>query len=333
MTPEGARPAGPEPTPARASTKRLKRYEVHLLAAYLVCAVAALIFLRASVDELDFLGVGWIVVLATLPLLPWLIPRLAQFVKTVSPYVQTLKVGAVQVDLRTAQRTPISIATAGMQPGLPNDVSALSAGTGISSLMNALRELERQGGSPVGVIDLQDGHKWRLPNVFFLARLLELEPVVRQLVFTEMKGGIDGYLVGSASPEDVRRRIEQAVPQYATAAAMLPRRDVPTLADPTMAQPVGSDFLAFRGFLGPDSGRDDDPVFGYLSSVRLATLAGPLGDAAVEGLGTVLTEEQLRTVVQSPFQFVPATTGGRVTGIVDRDAVALAAARSAVAAS
>jgi hypothetical protein len=100
-----------------------------------------------------------------------------------------------------------------------------------------------------------------------------------------------------------------------------------------MAQPVGSDFLAFRGFLGPDSGRDDDPVFGYLSSVRLATLAGPLGDAAVEGLGTVLTEEQLRTVVQSPFQFVPATTGGRVTGIVDRDAVALAAARSAVAAS
>jgi hypothetical protein len=201
MTPEGARPAGPEPTPARASTKRLKRYEVHLLAAYLVCAVAALIFLRASVDELDFLGVGWIVVLATLPLLPWLIPRLAQFVKTVSPYVQTLKVGAVQVDLRTAQRTPISIATAGMQPGLPNDVSALSAGTGISSLMNALRELERQGGSPVGVIDLQDGHKWRLPNVFFLARLLELEPVVRQLVFTEMKGGIDGYLVGSASPQ------------------------------------------------------------------------------------------------------------------------------------
>lgn len=310
-----------------------KKNEVYLLAAYLVCVVAALIVLRAMVDDLDFLGVGWIVVLAALPLLPWLVPRFVELVKDVSPYVQSFKVGAVQFDLRLAQRTPPNIAAAGMQPALPNDVAALSSGTSISTLVNALRDLDRQGGSPIGVIDLQDGRKWRLPNLYFLARLLELEPVVRQLVFTEMKGGVDGYLVGSAAPEDVRRRIEQAVPQYASAAAMLPRRDVPTLADPSLAQAVGSDFPVLLSLLGPNSGREDDPVFGYADTVRVQQVAGPVSGAAVEGLGTTLTEEQLRAVVQSPVPFVPVTTGGRVTGVMDRDAVALAAARTAVATS
>jgi hypothetical protein len=297
-----------EPTVSRKSMcrewmSRLSPYQLHLLAAYLVCAVTALIILRARVDEVDFLGAGWILVLAALPLLPWLLPRFLEFVKTVSPYVQSFKIGAIQLDLRSAQRIPISIATAGMQPSLPNDASALSNGTSISSLVKTLRDLDRFGGSPIGIIDLQGGHKWRLPNVYFLARLLEVEPVVRELVITEMRGGIDGYLVGSASPGDVRQRIEQAVPRYANAAAMLPPRDVPTLADATLAQPLGNDFQAFLGFLGTNSGLDDDPVFGYVTSTRLATVAGPLSEAAVEGLGTSLSEEQLRTAVQSAYKW------------------------------
>jgi hypothetical protein len=324
--------ADPEPTETPKSRwrdwrSRLSRYQLHLLAAYLVCAVTALIILRAQVDEVDFLGVGWIVTLAALPLLPWLFPRFVEFVKIVLPYVQSFKVGAIQLDLRSAQRIPMSIATAGMQPSLPNDASALSSGTSISSLVKTLRDLDRLGGSPIGIIDLQDGHKWRLPNVYFLARLLELEPVVRELVFTEMRAGMDGYLVGSAAPGDVRQRIEQAVPMYASAAAMLPPRDVPTLADANLAQPVGEDFQKFLGFLGPNPG---DEVFGYVTSRRLAEVAGPLSDAAVEGLSTSLSEEQLRTAVQSLHRFVPVTTAGRVTGIIDRDAVALAVARSAL---
>jgi hypothetical protein len=310
-----------------------KEHEYYLVAAYLVAVVTALIVLRATVEELDFLGVGWIVVLAALPLLPWLIPRFVQLVKDLSPFVETFKVGAVQFDLRAAQRTPLSIATVGMQPALPNDVAALSNGTSISTLVTAIRDLDRQGGSPIGIIDLQDGHKWRLPNLYFLARLLELEPVVRQFVFTEMTGGVDGFLVGSAAPEDVRRRIEQAVPPYADAAALLPKRDVTTLADPNLAQPVAADFPTFLGHLGPNTGRDDDPLHGYVSSSRIANVAGPLSDVRVEGLGSMLTEEQLRGAVTSPVQFVPVTTGGRVTGILDRDAVALAAARVTIASS
>jgi hypothetical protein len=134
-------------------------------------------------------------------------------------------------------------------------------------------------------------------------------------------------------PRDVRQRIEQAVPQYANAAGRLPSRDVPTLADAGPAQLVGNDFQTFLGALGANSGLEYDPVFGFVTNVRLATVAGPLSGAAVEGLTASLTSDQLRAVVQSRYQYVPVTTGQRVTGILDRDAVALAAARSALATS
>lgn len=39
----------------------------HVVVAYAVVAVVGLIVLRALVDSLDFLGVGWILVLAMLP--------------------------------------------------------------------------------------------------------------------------------------------------------------------------------------------------------------------------------------------------------------------------
>jgi hypothetical protein len=53
----------------------------HVAVAYGVVAVAGLIVLRALVDGLDFLSIGWILVLAALPLLPWLLPRLGVFLR------------------------------------------------------------------------------------------------------------------------------------------------------------------------------------------------------------------------------------------------------------
>jgi hypothetical protein len=63
---------------ARANAKRAARRPrgEHLLAAYLAAAVAGLVALRALAGSLDFLGVGWILVLVALPVLPWLLPRL-----------------------------------------------------------------------------------------------------------------------------------------------------------------------------------------------------------------------------------------------------------------
>jgi hypothetical protein len=95
------------PRASTADTERDRRRRPrgeHVLAAYVVLSVAALILLRALVDALDFISVGWILVLVFLPLLP----RLGGFLKAISPYVQSLKLGALQIDLRAVRREPIA---------------------------------------------------------------------------------------------------------------------------------------------------------------------------------------------------------------------------------
>jgi hypothetical protein len=304
----------------------------YLAVVYLVIAVAALVALRANVEALEFLSVGWILVLAVLPLLPWLLPRLGGFLKEVSPYVQSVRIWALQLDFRALQQDAIAVPSSGMLAAVPNDNSALSSGTQINELVRRLRELRRQGGGPVGIIDLQHGHKWRLPNLYFLARLLELEPVVNCLIFTEMRGGIDGYFVGSCLPSDLRRQTEQSVTGYADASRDLRLPAEPNFADAAQAQEVGTAFQSFRKALPkPPVETDDDPVLGYLTTERVQTiLARVLSDVAVEAVSETLTEENVRAIVGSPHPFVPATAGGRVTGFVDREAVALSVARAAL---
>jgi hypothetical protein len=165
---------GESPVAAPAAKRRRLRGE-HAVVAYVVVAIAALITVRSLVDALDFVGVGWILVLVALPLLPWILPKLGGFLKAISPYVQSLKLGALQLDFRTIERKPISVPSSGIFASVPNDVGALSSGTSIQQLLSALRDFRRKGAGPVVVIDLQDGHKWRLPNLYFLTRLLENE--------------------------------------------------------------------------------------------------------------------------------------------------------------
>lgn len=155
--------------------------------------------------------------MAALPLLPWLLPRLGQFLKAIAPYVRSVKLGALQLDLRAVQRDAITVPSSGALANLPDDTGALSNGTAIMELIRSLRELRRGGASPAAIIDLRVGHKWRLPNLYFLARVLELEPVVNQLVFTEARGDDDGYVIGTCQASEFRRRVEQTVHGYATA--------------------------------------------------------------------------------------------------------------------
>lgn len=222
---------------ARSSERRPRLRVSHIAIAYLVLAVAGLIFLRAKVDALEFLSVGRILALAVVPLLPWLLPRLGSFLREISPYVQSVKLGALQLDFRALQGEAITVPSSGTFAYVPDDVSALSSGTTISVLVSRLRELRREGGGPVGIIDLKDGRKWRLPNLYFLGRLLEMEPVVDQLVFTEIRGETDGYLVGSCRPSELRRQTEQTVPGYADASRGLRLPAEPDLADAAQAEP------------------------------------------------------------------------------------------------
>jgi len=321
-------------TPGNEARERVRPYAPslrgeHWVIVYFVAAVAGLIVLRALVDAVDFLSVGWIIVLAFVPLVPWLLPRLGTFLKTISPYVQSVKLGGVQFDLREVTREAISVPTSGALALVPNDVGALSSGTSIKELMDSLRDFRRKGSGPVVVIDLQTGTKWRLPNLYFLAHLLEIEPVILQLVFTEAHGAVDGYVVGTCTPGDFRAHVERAVPSYATAVAANPIPEGQDLDDPAQAQALGTSYMQLRQTLAPVA---PAAAVGWVTTQSVRDIVGSvLSTTAIEASGGTLSEADVRAAIESPYRYVPATTEGRLSGLIDREAVALIVARAAVA--
>ena len=151
-----------------------------------------------------------------------------------------------------------------------------------------------------------------------------------EYVFTEIRGGIDGYVVRTCHPAEFRRQIEQALPVYSAgmSAVRLPNdRDLTNIA---VAQELGDAFMALQNSLGMNSGTPNDPVFGYLSSDRVNELVVSPTAPLIESPGNTMSEDSLRTVLAASDRFVPTTANGRLTGLIDRDAVALAVARAAV---
>lgn len=162
----------------------------------------------------------------------------------IARYVSRVGVGGwVQIDLRNVTDTAIVVPTSGggMLPSLPNDFAALSSSTAINEVITALRALRIRGGAPCAIIDLQTGDKWKLPNLYYLSVVLEVDPVVGLLFFTEIRRGIDGYFVRMIRPGEFCRRIEQAVAAYGVArrAVQLPASG--DLSDIAFAQqPAGT---------------------------------------------------------------------------------------------
>ena len=139
MTPSSDQPDAAIAIAGPSRRRRLTPSDV--VAAYLVVVISALITLRATVDPLDFIGVGWLIVLAVVPLLPWALPRIGGFLRTISPDVSGVSVGAVQPELRAVTDAPITVPTSGALASLPNDLGVLSSGTGIGTVINSLRTL------------------------------------------------------------------------------------------------------------------------------------------------------------------------------------------------
>jgi hypothetical protein len=93
---------GNEGEHAQRTQQRSKHGWAALTIGYLVVAIGGLIILRASFNRLNFMGIGWLIALAAIPLLPWGLPRLPGFIKTISPYVRGVGIGTVHIDLRGA---------------------------------------------------------------------------------------------------------------------------------------------------------------------------------------------------------------------------------------
>ena len=297
----------------------------HLLILYLTVALIVLLVLRASIDGLAFIGAGWLIVLIFVPLTPILLPRLGDLAKSLSPFVSSFKVGAVQVDLRDVRRNPITLHAAGMLGSVPNDMAPFQS-TGLDILTRDLERLRERGGAPVVVIDLRDGTKWRRSNLYLFARLLAGEPVA-QLVFTELRGARDGYLVGACRPSDVVQQWELALPVYAMAVATLDQSPLPV--PPGM--PLLTETQRKVAELSPHVQSGDPDSIG---AADVSELLGPLlSSSAIEGIGETLSEEDLRRIVAARLRFVPVTSDGRMLDIIDRDSVGLAVARAALSSS
>lgn len=292
---------------------------------YLAVGLIVALVLRATIDGLAFIGAGWLIVLIVVPLTPILLPRLGDLARSLSPFVSSFKVGAVQVDLRDVRRTPITLNAAGMLGSVPNDMAPFQS-TGLEVLMRDLERQRERGGPPVVVIDLRDGTKWRRSNLYLFARLLLGEPGA-QLILTEMRGNRDGYLVGTCRPSDVVQQWELALPAYAMAAATLGQSPQPV--PPGM--PLATDAQRQVALLSPQVQAVDSEKIG---AADVAELLGPLLTcSAIEGMSETLSERDLRLIVAARLRFVPVTSGGRVIDIIDRDSVGLAVARAALSGS
>lgn len=66
-------------------------------------------------------------------------------------------------------------------------------------------------------------------------------------------------------------------------------------------------------------------MFGFITAERLNALVVSPPGAVVESPGDTLSGEQLRTVVTAADRYVPTTIAGRLSGVIDRDAVARSA--------
>jgi hypothetical protein len=292
---------------------------------YLAVALIIALVLRATIDGLAFIGAGWLILLIVVPLAPILLPRLGDLARSLSPFVSSFKVGAVQVDLRDVRRTPLTLNAAGMLGSVPNDMAPFQS-TGLDALTHDLERHRERRGPPVVVIDLRDGTKWRRSNLYLFARLLAGDPGAH-LIFTEMRGNRDGYLVGTCRPSDVVQQWELALPAYSMAAASLgePPQPLPP------GVPLATDTQRQVALLSAQVQAVDPEKIG---AADVGELLGPLlTGSAIEGIGETLSEGDLRLIVATRLRFVPVTSGGRILDIVDRDSVGLAVARAALAGS
>jgi hypothetical protein len=178
------------------------------------------------------------------------------------------------------------------------------------SVIQRVVEIERQG-SELVFVGLGSGDRWLLPNLYFLALLLQAVTCVRELVFTHQVGGVDQVYAGMCPPSRLVQRIDARFPAYAAAARSLrdPHSDWPSFPD-----------RFFNGLI------EQSPDYPEISRaqiwVSVAALRNQVGIdfevvEPIETSGT-RTAPNWRAVFASPSRYVPVTENGRVQFVIDQ---------------
>jgi hypothetical protein len=298
-----------------------------LVLAYVVLA-GGLIVLRAFNQDFSFLGVGWILVFALVPLLPWLLPLVAPGFHRMAPYIRNVRIGSVlELQLRDAEPRVASLGQVSsilsVRP-LETTGAGQFTSTDAATIIDSMNKLHAVRAELV-IVELEGGAKWRYPNLYFLARLLEADPGVRQMIFTEARGGEGGFFVCMCSPSELRNRLEVAVPAYAESGRHL---SIP--ADMTaqgLHDALKQQFDAFRQALTAAKAQYPEAE-GWVRSAELVKLLGTVSNRISIEARDPLTDDDYRTILLSPFRYVATVADGRFSSVIDQVPLATAFART-----
>jgi len=296
------------------------------LALTFVLVVAALVALRMQLPDDAMRDAPWIFALAVLVLLPLAIARWPGAPAAVASRVRGIKVaGVLEVDLGdvAAPSKGTDMLASVLEP-LNNAAVAAPAqqidATTLWSISAKAKEL-RETKTEAFIIDLEMGRRWRLPNLYFLARVLEQRTFVRQLVFVDERGqaGVEdlGHYLGTCTPHQLQGAVEAHSEQYARAGASPPPGDE-----------LAAQFQSLKQHL-----QGADRLHDWVSEAILLQFVGRevlRADVALEADGPLNPPDYAR-IVCGTARFVPILRRQRLRFIADRDRIALAIAIRAIA--
>jgi hypothetical protein len=260
-------------------------------------------------------------------------PLLVEFLR---PVVSSVKLGAVELSFReVAERTAAMIEEF-------SDVARF-ADAPIESMATSyygdiLAQLDHFNEVHAAVVRVHLGSEakrtWKVPNLYFLALLLERRSGVRQLVFIhERPDGLEGFITMCA-PGDLRRDLERLAPPLAAAAAKWTHAQAQSI--PQQPQPN----VAFSNALREAITEMSDPAKGIDANatyqVFLDGFVQPQGLLAVLGLDVNLcrlrwkerlARDDYRAILACTHPYVAVTQDGRLVSVLDQHRLALAVAR------
>ena len=324
--------------PDKRSSARLVLDRTIALSVLYALALVGLILLRAFVGHVRFISMGWLVVLALVPVLPWLIPAIAPLVARVAPRIQSVTIpGLLEVGLAAARPAAglLQVEEVLTQDRLAQRLVESPkpfTSTDAERLIDGVRAVRATGADSV-VVNLVVGMTWRLPNLYFVAWLITNEPVLNWLVFTESTANTSDVFVGLSSAAEVCAGIEAWYPQYAQVSTGLEYLDFrPSAAGPAPGAPAQSElertrnehlaeqFNRIRSQVAPGGG--EVPTLAWVKTQKLRDNIH-LAKVSVPWSGDI-DRATLQKIVRSPAPYVAAVMpDGRFRGLLDQREIVL----------
>jgi hypothetical protein len=276
-------------------------------------ALACMMGLRAELPDAALRDMPWLLAVAAVPIIPWLLPF-------ASEHLSQVRAGPVAMSFRDLDERAIAPQMTEIEHAVSlADTSIADMSSRSGDISRGVRKIEAERIDVVAV-DLA-GARMTLASLYFLAFLLEARTGVHRLVFEERNGRTSAF-VGMCSPKALRRSIEREHPVYRDVRKRTPIVD------------LDSATRSYFGELATDSATSMGE--GYSPPVDAALVVQIVG-IALERDWIARAELDrtagLRRILDSDRRYLAVVDDrGSSYGVVDRYRVSLQVARQALSA-